>query len=186
MFTRVYLICMCGISHELYTKEYICFHGPLTRYDKLRVAHAPGIPGTFSLPPTSKDLLPDTKNCGLCMRQEYRERFPCHPLKRKPLVSYPGMHHGTYMTAIFLSDSGHVPSIPGACVARTFTYLARGPSLCSKAPVTSGFIIPSATKFRGGILDSPCSSVRLSVYLSVCPSVCPSVRPSVRGSVSGW
>ena len=42
------------------------------------------------------------------------------------------------------------------------------------------FIIPPATKFRGGILDSPCSSVRLSVRLSVCPSVCLSVRPSVR------
>ena len=39
--------------------------------------------------------------------------------------------------------------------------------------------IPPETKFRGGILDSPCSSVRLSV----CPSVCPSVRPSVRPSV---
>ena len=25
-------------------------HGPLTRYVKLRVAHAPGMPGTFSLP----------------------------------------------------------------------------------------------------------------------------------------
>ena len=37
-------------------------------------------------------------------------------------------------------------------------------------------IIPPATKSKGGILDSPCSSVRLSV----CPSVCLSVRPSVR------
>ena len=27
------------------------FNGPLTRYVKLRVAHAPGMPGTFSLPP---------------------------------------------------------------------------------------------------------------------------------------
>ena len=35
-------------------------------------------------------------------------------------------------------------------------------------------VIPPETKFRGGILDSPCLSVR------------PSVRPSVRGSVSGW
>ena len=35
------------------------------------------------------------------------------------------------------------------------------------------FIIPSETKFRGGILDSPCSSVRLSVCLSVRPSVRP-------------
>ena len=30
-------------------------HGPLTRYVKLRVAHAPGMPGTFSPPPTSKE-----------------------------------------------------------------------------------------------------------------------------------
>ena len=32
-----------------------CEYGPLTRYVKLRVAHAPGMPGTFSAPPTSKD-----------------------------------------------------------------------------------------------------------------------------------
>ena len=30
-------------------------YGPLTRYVKLRVAHAPGMPGTFSPPPTSKE-----------------------------------------------------------------------------------------------------------------------------------
>ena len=30
-------------------------NGPLTRYVQLRVAHAPGIPGTFSPPPTSKE-----------------------------------------------------------------------------------------------------------------------------------
>ena len=34
-------------------------------------------------------------------------------------------------------------------------------------------IIPPETKFRGYILDSPCSSVRLSVCLSVRPSVRP-------------
>ena len=31
------------------------FYGPLTRYVKLRVAHAPGMPGTFSPPPISKE-----------------------------------------------------------------------------------------------------------------------------------
>ena len=31
-----------------------CPHGPLVRYDKLRVGHAPGMPGTFFPPPTSK------------------------------------------------------------------------------------------------------------------------------------
>ena len=29
-------------------------HGPLTIYVKLQVAHAPGMPGTFSSPPASK------------------------------------------------------------------------------------------------------------------------------------
>ena len=40
-------------------------------------------------------LLPDTQNCVLRMRQECRERFPPQPTQRKPLVSDPGMHHGT-------------------------------------------------------------------------------------------
>ena len=31
-------------------------HGPLTKYVKLRVAHAPRMPGTFSPPPTSKEI----------------------------------------------------------------------------------------------------------------------------------
>ena len=30
-------------------------NGPLTRYLKLLVAHAPGMPGTFSPPPISKE-----------------------------------------------------------------------------------------------------------------------------------
>ena len=32
-------------------------NGPLTRYAKSRVAHAPGMPGTFSPPPTSKEIV---------------------------------------------------------------------------------------------------------------------------------
>ena len=32
------------------------------------------------------------------MRRECRERFPRHRLRRKPLVSDPGMHHGTCVT----------------------------------------------------------------------------------------
>ena len=32
-------------------KYHTWINGPLTRYVKLRVAHAPGMPGTFSLPP---------------------------------------------------------------------------------------------------------------------------------------
>ena len=40
-------------------------HGPLTRYVKLRVAHAPGMPGTFSPSPRVSD--PDMQH-GTCAR----------------------------------------------------------------------------------------------------------------------
>ena len=43
---------------ELYLKHaktYSARHGPLTRYVKLRVAHAPGMPGTFPSPSKSKE-----------------------------------------------------------------------------------------------------------------------------------
>ena len=79
-------------------------HGPLTRYVKLRVAHAPGMPGTF----------------------------PCHWLQRKPLVSYPGMHHGTCVTHVPWCMSGSLTrgggeNVPGACATHYFMYLTGGP-----------------------------------------------------------
>ena len=85
---------------------YCACHGPLTRYIKLRVAHAPGMPGTFPPPPTEKETTSD-----------------------------PGMHHGTCVTHVpwcmsgSLARSGgvNVPGIPDACATRNFTYLARGP-----------------------------------------------------------
>ena len=69
------------------------------------------------------------------MRRECRERFPRHRLQRKPLVSDPGMHQGTCVTHVPWCMSGslthgggeNVPSIPGACATRNFTYLTRGP-----------------------------------------------------------
>ena len=77
-------------------------------------------------------LLPDTYTCGLRMR---RERFPRHRLQRQPLVSDPGMHHGTCATHVPWCMSGslthgggeNVPGIPGACATHNVTYLARGP-----------------------------------------------------------
>ena len=76
-----------------------------------------------------------TKNCGLHMRRECRERFPRHRLQRKPLVNNPVMHHGTCVMHVpwCMSRSlsrgigKNVPGIPGACTTRNFTYLTRGP-----------------------------------------------------------
>ena len=48
-----------GIEHVTLTPLLLALsswcHGSLTRYVKLRVAHAPGMPGTFYPPPTSNE-----------------------------------------------------------------------------------------------------------------------------------
>ena len=50
--------CQPWMGEAMYTYHnrwsYCHNHVPLTRYVKLRVVHAPGMPGTFSPPPTSK------------------------------------------------------------------------------------------------------------------------------------
>ena len=85
-------------------------HRPLTKYAKFRVTRAPGMPATFSQPPTSKEQL----------------------------VSDPGMHHGTCMTHVPWCMSGsltcggrkNVPGIPVAYTTRNFTYLVWWLWLC--------------------------------------------------------
>ena len=60
--------------------------------------------------------------------------FPRRRFQRKPLVSDPGMHHGTCVThvpwcmsgSLTCGDGENVPGIPGACAPAIFTYLARG------------------------------------------------------------
>ena len=79
-------------------------------------------------------LLPDTSNCGLCMRRECRERFPRRRIQRKPRVSDPGMHYGTCVTHVPWCMSGSLyPQWWGKrsrhsrrMRIRNLTYLARG------------------------------------------------------------
>ena len=71
------------------------------------------------------------------MLGECRGGFPRHRLQRKPLVSYPGMHHGTCVAHVPWCMSGslthgggeNVPGIPGACATHNLTNLTRGPWL---------------------------------------------------------
>ena len=51
-FVDIYFIDTQSTGRRKLPKE---VHGPLTRYVKLRVAHAPGMPGTFSPPPRFSD-----------------------------------------------------------------------------------------------------------------------------------
>ena len=85
--------------------------------------------------PRPMGLLPDTLNCGFAHAPGMPGTFPRPRFQRKPLVSDPGMHHGTCVTHVPWSMSGsltsgggeNVPGILGACATRNFTYLARGP-----------------------------------------------------------
>ena len=83
-------------------------YGPLARYVKLRVAHAPGMPGTFSPPPRVSN--PDM-HVPWCIPGSFNSGFLC------------------------IRWWGNVPGIPGACATRNFTYLVRGPLWDPTAPV---------------------------------------------------
>ena len=84
-------------------------HGPLTRYAKLRVVHATGMPGTFSPPPRGSD--PDMHQ-GTCVT---------------PLSWF---MPGSITSGFFEVGGGeNVPDIPGTCITRNFAYLVRVPCL---------------------------------------------------------
>ena len=82
------------------------------KFNRLNVLSIRWVPSTFiskmSVETTySMGLLPNMQNRGLLMRRECWERFPRHRFQRKPLVSEPGMHHGTCVA--------HVPwCMPGS------------------------------------------------------------------------
>ena len=87
-------------------------HGPLTRYVKLRIARAPGMPRTFSLPPRVSD--PDMHH-GTCV------------------THVPWCMPGSLTRVSFEVGGGeNVPGITGACAIRNFTYLVRGPYMMFK------------------------------------------------------
>ena len=71
------------------------------RYTKIRVAHAPGMPGMFTPPPTS----------------------------RKPLFIDPGMHHGTCMMHVPWCVSGSLTRGGGENITR-YSRRRRNPQFC--------------------------------------------------------
>ena len=86
---------------------YTRYHGPFARYAKLRVAHAPGMPATFS--PTLPVRDPDMHH-GTCV------------------THVPWCMSGSLTSGFLWSRwRGKRSRYPGACATRTFTYLVRGP-----------------------------------------------------------
>ena len=85
-------------------------HGHLARYATLWVAHAPGMPETFSPPPLVSDPGMPHDTC---------------------VTNVPWCMSGS------LTRGGveNVPGIPGACATRNLEYLARGPWLLILRPL---------------------------------------------------
>ena len=80
-------------------------YGPLVRYVKLRVAHAPGMPGTFYPPPTSKET------------PHYWSRHASRHVRHARTVMHVGITKPLWRR--------NVAGNPGACATRNFTYLIR-------------------------------------------------------------
>ena len=141
-------------------------HGPLTRYVKLRVVHTPGMPG----------------------------RFPRHRLQRKPRVSDPGMHRGTYVMdvpccmpgSLIRGGGENIPGIPGAFATDSFMYLAKGPlthvihhpaSMNERSEHKSSYnILCGAVITRSIRASYGVSSEGFNLWLIVCLTSCNNVR----------
>ena len=93
------------LGYHIGSKSY--FHELLASYVKLRVAHAPRIPGTFSPPSRLSD--PDMHH-GACVTHV--------------LWCMPGSLTSSFLWSQWREN---VHTIPGACATRNFTYLVRGP-----------------------------------------------------------
>ena len=89
-------------------------HGPLTRYVKLRVPHAPWMPGKFSPPPRVSN--PDM----------HHGTFVTHV----PWCMLGSLASGFLWSRWWVN----VPGIPGACSTHNFTYPVRG-TLSSSHPL---------------------------------------------------
>ena len=77
------------LPNPMLTRTYVAIlgHGPLTKHVKLRVAHAPGMPGTFSLPPrvSDPDMHHDTcvTHVSWCMPGSLARVFLCRRWRGK-------------------------------------------------------------------------------------------------------
>ena len=105
------LCSVVGLGNGLSPKRH---HGPLNRYTKLWVAHAPG--------------------------RFPRHRLQRKPLVSDPDMHHSTcVTHVPWCMSGSLNrgDGENVPGIPGACATRNMRYLARGPCPCLVITVTS-------------------------------------------------
>ena len=123
---NIFVIQLCVAWHSSSKKmsassgSYSTSHGPLTRYVKLRVAYAPGMPGTFSPPPRFSDphmhhgtcvthipwCMPGSLTSGF-LWSRWREKFSRHSRRMRNAQFYVS---GKEIHAITISHGSHSSS----------------------------------------------------------------------------
>ena len=112
------------------------------------------------------------------MRRECRERFPRHRLQRKPLVSDPGMHHGTCVTHVSCCMSGSFPTFPVHAQPAILRMWQEAHSIIKDIPVPCclRFDVNCHTCERCPWHSSRTGDFVPSRYTQVLPPVCASSR----------
>ena len=108
IYSKVSLVTWHTYMRNVNGPDDVIHSGPLARYIKLRVAHAPGMPGTFFPPPQFSD---SDMHHGTCV------------------THVPWCMPGS-LTSGFLWiqwREKNIPGIPSACTNRDFAYLVRCP-----------------------------------------------------------
>ena len=151
-----------------YTAQTKSLHGPLTRYAKLRVTHAPGMPGTFSPPPRISD--PD-RNASRHVRHARAVmhggianlRFPLKSMAGKAFPAFPAHVSGKrpmeivgVQTMFWLRREGHSPC--HSCSLRSFHWGAD--LIVDSASLTSTYLLE-----QKGSQASPCKD--FFVYITI-------------------
>ena len=120
-----------GSCDDNSTKGNLLRHGPLTRYTELRDAHVPGMPGTFSPTPTSKETASyrsrhasrhvcqahAVMNVGIANPRWRGKTFPAFPVHAQPAIlriwqeahvsiTYSMKRTGSYRVALTLESHG--------------------------------------------------------------------------------
>ena len=114
--------------------------------------------------------------CWLLMRRECRERFPLHPLQRRPLVSKPGMHHGMCVTHVRWCMSGSLtrgggenfPAYPANALPAILRIWSEVRNACTDL---SCFVLSSSTLTSGFMQYlSPYNSDKSTAFVKIVTS----------------
>ena len=102
--------------------EFLLEHGPLARYARLRIAHAPGMPGTFSPSPQVSDpdmyhgtcvthvpwCMPGSLTSGFLWNRRRGKTFPAFPAHAHPQFYVSGKRPMMALSGYAMDTASHI------------------------------------------------------------------------------